>query len=459
MTTEPPTAPARDAGVENLFETVFKGYAKRQVEDYIAWLQEQVSAAKAELTDARRELAGAREDLVSTREQLQTRPQHEEVSVRMSQILRLAEEEAQQERDQAAQQAGSVLEQARGEARSALEAAQESAAEIVRTARRECDDELAAARAEANRLVETARRQAEATLSDSRDRAQRALADADRRTEQITALQQRRLAAVLAAHEDAVNRLETVRGVIGEVLVQDREQGDPGADVDASPLPAAGTPLDPATLQPAQGSGDAGRVPGAASMPPAAVPDPGGSAPVEHGQNDQVVAEQVPVEPFPFPVPQTTPAEGHSSQAPATPQLGTPAVASAPIPFPASAQHAVAPSPDGTGDFAEELDDAADDVGEGDAEGDDLDAEAGLAAVDAEGNGSGRGAARRAAARTTRVRKTDVSGEDAGTEHGRPSPGGQREVTADAAMVTRAPRDLMPGSRPEHDGILGGLDS
>ena len=218
MTTEHPMPAARDAGVENLFETVFKGYAKRQVEDYIAWLQEQVSAAKAELTDARRELATARNDLVETRTQLQTRPAHEEISVRMAQILRLAEEEAQQERDAGAQQAASVLEQARGEARAALEAAHANAADIVRAARRECDDELAAARAEANRLVETARRQAEGTMADARERAQRALADADRRTEQITTLQQRRLAAVLSAHEDVVRRLEAARGVIGEIL-------------------------------------------------------------------------------------------------------------------------------------------------------------------------------------------------------------------------------------------------
>src|SRR3954449_11218131 len=98
MTTENPLPAARDAGVENLFETVFKGYAKRQVEDYIAWLQEQVWGAKAELTDEPRALATARNDLDETRWQRPTRPAHDEISVRMAQILRLAEEEAQQER-------------------------------------------------------------------------------------------------------------------------------------------------------------------------------------------------------------------------------------------------------------------------------------------------------------------------------------------------------------------------
>jgi hypothetical protein len=167
----------------------------------------------------------------------------------MAQILRLAEEEAQQERDAAAQQAAGVLEQARAEARASLEAAQQAAADIVERARRESDDALAGARAEANRLVDTARQQAEATMSDARERAERVLADADRRTEQISDLQQKRLSAVLGAHQDVISRLEAVRGVIGEVLVQDRDLGDPASEVDPAPLPLAGVALDPRTLQ------------------------------------------------------------------------------------------------------------------------------------------------------------------------------------------------------------------
>src|SRR3954454_23495952 len=115
MTSDQQSAALYEQGADNLFETVIRGYHKRQVEDYIAWLQEQVSAVKAELTDARRELAVAREDLVVTKAQLKTRPRHEEISVRLAQILRLAEEESQQERDAAERQANGVLEQARDE--------------------------------------------------------------------------------------------------------------------------------------------------------------------------------------------------------------------------------------------------------------------------------------------------------------------------------------------------------
>src|SRR5919202_1602971 len=131
MTSDQQSPPLHEPGGDNLFETVIRGYHKRQVEDYIAWLQEQVSAVKAELTAARRELAVAREDLVTTKAQLQSRPAHEEISLRMAQILRLAEEEEKQERDAAAKQAGGVLEQARGEARASVEAARKAAEEII----------------------------------------------------------------------------------------------------------------------------------------------------------------------------------------------------------------------------------------------------------------------------------------------------------------------------------------
>ena len=54
MTSEQHSPALSDPGVDNLFETVIRGYHKRQVEDYIAWLQEQVTAVKAELTDAQK---------------------------------------------------------------------------------------------------------------------------------------------------------------------------------------------------------------------------------------------------------------------------------------------------------------------------------------------------------------------------------------------------------------------
>jgi cell division septum initiation protein DivIVA len=145
-----------DAG--SLFQTMNPEHDKRQVGDRIAELQARVSALEAELEDARGELLAAGDELVAT--QAQGSPRHEWISRRMLQILQLADEEAQQEREEAALQAAAVLERAQTEARGLLEAAEATAEELLRAAMLRCEEELGAARAEANRLLGSARAQA-----------------------------------------------------------------------------------------------------------------------------------------------------------------------------------------------------------------------------------------------------------------------------------------------------------
>ena len=264
-------------GVENLFETVFKGYHKRQVEDYIAWLQEQVSAAKAETTDARHELTVARDDLVSTREQLQARPAHEEISVRMAQILRLAEEEAQQERDQPATEPARRARAGAAEARSALEQAEQAAADHRR--RRPSRVRRRVGRGALRGEPPGRDREAagEATMS---GRAGARPAGAGRRRPAQQPDHRAPAAAArraLAAHEDAV-RGSAVAGVLGEVLVQDREQGDPAKGVDAFALPTAGQALDPGAVSSAAAAGRHARAPAAPGAESPADARPGRTA-------------------------------------------------------------------------------------------------------------------------------------------------------------------------------------
>jgi hypothetical protein len=128
------------------------------VEDRIAELHARVGALEAELEDARGELLAAGEDPV--RRQVQGGPGHEWISERMLQVLQLADEEAQQERAEAALQAAAVLEGARAEARRLLEAAEATAEELLRAGMLRCEEELGAARVEASRLLNLAREQA-----------------------------------------------------------------------------------------------------------------------------------------------------------------------------------------------------------------------------------------------------------------------------------------------------------
>jgi peptidoglycan DL-endopeptidase CwlO len=158
MTTEHPESGQSVIDDVRLFENTISRDDERQADDRIAELQARVFALEAELEDARGEFPAAGDDPVTM--QTQSGPRHEQISRRMLQILRLADEEAAQEREEAALHAAAVLERAQSEARSLLEAAELTAEELLRAAMLRCQEELAAARAEANRLVESARERA-----------------------------------------------------------------------------------------------------------------------------------------------------------------------------------------------------------------------------------------------------------------------------------------------------------
>ena len=176
MTTEHPKPGLQNAGDGNSFQTVVRGYHKRQVEDYIAKLQERISVLEAELEAIHREPPAADSP---ARARSRTYPQHERVSLRMAEILRLAEEEAALARTNADRHATTVLEQARAEARALLAGARSTAEEVLRQAMRTCEEELAGARMEAARLIDSARRESRAGGAPTGEVSRPAAADGD----------------------------------------------------------------------------------------------------------------------------------------------------------------------------------------------------------------------------------------------------------------------------------------
>jgi cell division septum initiation protein DivIVA len=236
---------AQDVSVDTLFETQVRGYNKKQVEDYISWLQEQTRAAQSEADAARREIDKARDEAVSANAQLASRPAHEEISERLSQILRLAAEEADQKVAKAAEEAEGVRAAANQEAGLAAESARSEADAILNQAREQGDRILAQARSESERLVSAATTDARSRLADASQRAERVLSDADRRTKEITDLQNERLATLLEVHADSVKRLDTIRGVLASVLSEEKDAGYPGASISDAPLPVAGKAMTP----------------------------------------------------------------------------------------------------------------------------------------------------------------------------------------------------------------------
>lgn len=251
-------APATgDTSIESLFEVTMRGYNKRQVEDYVAWLQNEVRSAQDEarnaqgaFQDAQREAARLRDDLSAAKAEVPAaRPAHEEVSERLAQILRLADEEADQKRARAAEDAESTLESAREQSAKVLEAAKSAAEGIISAARERAEKEAAAAKAESEEMLRSASSSSQATLRDAEERAAAVLADADRRTASISALQDERLASLRDVHTDTLRRLEAVRGVLEKVLTAEADAGPPDNGIAPAPLPLAGEALRAADVQ------------------------------------------------------------------------------------------------------------------------------------------------------------------------------------------------------------------
>ncbi len=252
MTQDQVSPATGDSAIDNLFDTTVRGFNKRQVEDYIGRMRVELSAARDEVEswriqveDHARDLAQARDEVARVRSENSAahKPQHEEVSERLSQILRLADEEADQKRARAAQEAETALEGAREQSAKVLEAARSAAEGIISAARERAEKEAAAAKAEAESLLANASASSQATIQDAEARASRVLSDADQRTNEITSLQDERMAALSGVHTDTLRRLEAVRGVLEKVLIAEADAGPPHSGISSAPLPAAGSAL------------------------------------------------------------------------------------------------------------------------------------------------------------------------------------------------------------------------
>jgi F0F1-type ATP synthase membrane subunit b/b' len=212
------------------FETQMRGYNKRQVDDYISRTGEQVATLEARLAAAMDAAERARLEVAAVREQFQQqqaaiRPAHEEVSERLSQILRLAAEEAEQERANAEGEITGMRVQAEAEAESLIAGARAEADNVLAAAREEAETELTHAREEARRLLMSSQEEAEHTLTAAKEHAERLRGQAERRATAINGVLDQRLTALTEAHGSAVRRLAEIRDTVGGLLVDDSAVG------------------------------------------------------------------------------------------------------------------------------------------------------------------------------------------------------------------------------------------
>jgi cell division septum initiation protein DivIVA len=215
------------------FELQMRGYSRRQVEDFVARRNNEMRELEQRLARTLDESEHMRRELSTLRQQaLSGRPAHEEVSERIAQILKLADDEARAQKNKADEDIGKlrsdaqqeterVRVDAREQAERMLTAAQEQAERTISAARAEADKTRTAARAEADRLTSDTRKKADAALANAKAAAKKVLDEATARATAIHDGAERRLNLLSTRHTETVRRLtDILDGVQGLVAAE-----------------------------------------------------------------------------------------------------------------------------------------------------------------------------------------------------------------------------------------------
>ncbi len=218
---------------EDAFEMQMRGYSRRQVDEFIARCRSQIRDLEQRLARALDDQEELRRDLATARQQaLGAKPAHEEISERIAQILKLADDEARsqkskahdeiaKQRNDAQQEVDKTRAEAREQAERMLTAAQEQAERAITSARAEADKTVTAARAEADHTTTEARKKSEAVMADAKAQAKKALDEATARATAIHDGAERRLNLLSTRHADTIKRLtEILDGVSGLVAAE-----------------------------------------------------------------------------------------------------------------------------------------------------------------------------------------------------------------------------------------------
>jgi cell division septum initiation protein DivIVA len=215
------------------FEMQMRGYSRRQVDDFVARRNNDIRELEQRLSRSLDESEQLRRELSTVRQQaLSGRPAHEEVSERIAQILKLADDEAKaqknkadddisKQRADAQQESDRVRAEAREQAERMLTAAQEQAERTIAAARTEADKTRTAARAESDRLTTDTRKKADQALAQAKAQAKKVLDEATARATAIHDGAERRLNLLSTRHVDTVRRLtDILEGVQGLVTAE-----------------------------------------------------------------------------------------------------------------------------------------------------------------------------------------------------------------------------------------------
>ena len=290
---------------EDAFEVQMRGYSRRQVDEFIARCRSQIRDLEQRLARALDDGEELRRDLAVTRQQaLGAKPAHEEVSERIAQILKLADDEARsqqskaheditRQRNDAQTEAEKIRTEAREQAERMLTAAQEQAERAITSARAEAEKTVTGARNEAEKTLTAARTEAERTTTEARKKSESALASAkaqakkalDEATARATAIHdgaERRLNLLSTRHAETIKRLtdildgvsglvaaETARMSLEDEVDQATAKAVSAAEPNGAPRPAGETAGSATAARPAPAAGPRPAAPGGPARPAA----------------------------------------------------------------------------------------------------------------------------------------------------------------------------------------------
>ena len=241
-----------DLGHEDQFEREMRGYSRRAVDEYVAALRIDLRSLEDGKRDFENRLSQALDDMERLKLELSAarsndKPAHAEISERIGQILKLADDEAKSQRGKAEEEIAKLRADAQAEttklradakadtdrsraeaheqAERMLSAAQEQADSTVATAKAEAEAARKAAATEAQQVVAEATKQAEATIATAKSQAKQQLDEATARATAIHDGAERRLNLLMSRHTETVRRLTEVRDVVTSLVAGEADRG------------------------------------------------------------------------------------------------------------------------------------------------------------------------------------------------------------------------------------------
>ena len=200
---------------QDRFPTVRKGgYDKAHVDDYYVRMDNQFKSLRERLQRMDDELEQYKRDLAIAREKAQVKPEHEQISERMAEILRIAEEEAKERRSKV-----------ESEVNEAQKKAKEEIAKHRKDAEQHAERVLSSARSEATELVDSAKKEADQLREQARKEGERRLSEAEARAKKIHETADRRLATLTATHAEALRRLKDMHSTLADLVTAEDKAG------------------------------------------------------------------------------------------------------------------------------------------------------------------------------------------------------------------------------------------